>query len=74
MDRDKRVINSKRISRAMNSRRATENENQVKLKGICFQCTAAQDYHQTENHPLNDTGKISAYKFVEYFLMENHII
>ena len=45
MDRDKHVINSERILRAITSRRAPENENQVKLKEICCQSAAAPDYH-----------------------------
>ena len=74
MDKNKRVINSEQTLRATISRRATKNENKVKLKGICCQRVAAQDYHRIETHLLNDTGNIFANKIVEYFLMESHII
>lgn len=59
MDTNKRVINSEQISKAITSRRAPENENQVKLKHIW--CAAAADYHHIETYPVNDKKNISAY-------------
>lgn len=74
MNRNKYVINSEQILRTITSQRGPENKNQVKLQKICYRRVTAPDYYPIEKHALNDTGNISAYKIVQYFLMKNHIM